>query len=852
MKGRIDSQIPQNAIWGIHGPRLSRWRFRAVSASLILVLLGEGFALPAFSARGESQQLEESYRDFSAALSGLGGTQKLSPKQAADRLESLFGDIEEARKGIPRDTFDLGAIITGVGNDPIALFEWVRDNTYLVPYRGVLRGHQGVLMDRLGNSFDRALLLYTLLRETKKDVRLAHGSLSRNQAEEVFKKARPIPREGVWSGADSIGEEADAFLDTYAQTHQLNAKEIREKYRKLQSEQRKYSEQVGKRVREQAGDLANMVGNPDGSAKKAGFAAAVEAVRDHWWVQTSDGSKWTDLDPTLPDADAGQSLITPAETLQPVNYSEVKDLCHSIRIRLEIEYWEKGKLEKAEIFNQMMLPVVMFGKRIVLSHVPPAWPQDLTIYQGEHAEENLKRAVLNQREWLPVLSVDAASIYKYSFVTDSKNIFDATLPNWAAAALKGREVVDATKAGGEAAGNKVRDMLSRRSRVRQPQESKAPAGVHLTGEWVEYEIDVPGRKPQKIRREIFDWIGPARRASAGDNLALPEITEDMRLERGHALLEQIEILPLVCRLSPEFVADLTAEKMLANQKILLDVLRSGELSINQKMLKTLGLLTPLPSPGYSLALAREEWSRFGGEVFLDRPNILSYFRGVRQCKPLQYQGYDIIANEVAVHPNSRVDPFQARLEQGVADTNAEAFLLGGPGRIIDNAAELYDISKRRDNDWLIVRDASDPAWKDISLGADMKERIERELSAGYIAVVPKTALAVEGRDLFGWWRIDPNTGYTLGTGEKGRGQTSIEKVIVNTAVHIAGFVYCLMSISDTKNDILLTAQWASCIYGISFYANALVTGIFVKRIALYLGAFNGLLFGVPTIISSIE
>ena len=80
-------------------------------------------------------------------------------KRAAEKLENLFDALEEAAKEIPRDTFDPKAIVEKVGTDPQKLFEWVRDNTYLVPYRGSLRGPIGVVMDRLGNSLDRSLLL---------------------------------------------------------------------------------------------------------------------------------------------------------------------------------------------------------------------------------------------------------------------------------------------------------------------------------------------------------------------------------------------------------------------------------------------------------------------------------------------------------------------------------------------------------------------------------------------------------------------------------------------------------------------------------------------------------------------
>src|SRR5690348_5498354 len=80
------------------------------------------------------------------------------------------------------DTFDLDAIVKLTDGDPARIFAWVRDKTFWVPYRGELRGAAGVLMDRLGNSLDRALLLAELLRRAGQDVRLAHAQLSDEQA----------------------------------------------------------------------------------------------------------------------------------------------------------------------------------------------------------------------------------------------------------------------------------------------------------------------------------------------------------------------------------------------------------------------------------------------------------------------------------------------------------------------------------------------------------------------------------------------------------------------------------------------------------------------------------------------
>src|SRR5262245_56819976 len=110
-------------------------------------------------------------------------------KATADRLDAWFQGLEQDTKELPRDSFDPKAIVDRVGSDPQKLYEWVRDQTTLVAYRGTLRGPSGVLMDRVGNSLDRALLLCELLRLAGLEVQLAHGTLSAEQAAELNRKA---------------------------------------------------------------------------------------------------------------------------------------------------------------------------------------------------------------------------------------------------------------------------------------------------------------------------------------------------------------------------------------------------------------------------------------------------------------------------------------------------------------------------------------------------------------------------------------------------------------------------------------------------------------------------------------
>ena len=98
--------------------------------------------------------------------------------QVAEQLERLYAALEAYdRDAIPRDSFDPQAVVAKVGKDSAGLFTFVRDSTCWVAYQGALRGPEGVLMDRVGNSLDRSLLLAELLRTAGHTARLAHAKL---------------------------------------------------------------------------------------------------------------------------------------------------------------------------------------------------------------------------------------------------------------------------------------------------------------------------------------------------------------------------------------------------------------------------------------------------------------------------------------------------------------------------------------------------------------------------------------------------------------------------------------------------------------------------------------------------
>lgn len=196
------------------------------------------------------------------------------------RLDQLFTSLEAAGREIPKETFDTTAIVANVGNDPARLLEWVREHTYWVPYRGVLRGPAGLLMDRTGNSLDSALLLAELLRVTGRNVRLANARLPEAEADSLL--ATLLPQLGKPQPDVLQGVGPRTLLDK----SQTSAAVPSEQARRMQ----KMMEQVVLRIQDQAPAIAGLVGKPAATIPEG---AVVAALQDHWWVQQEEGGQWS-------------------------------------------------------------------------------------------------------------------------------------------------------------------------------------------------------------------------------------------------------------------------------------------------------------------------------------------------------------------------------------------------------------------------------------------------------------------------------------------------------------------------------------------------------------------------------
>jgi hypothetical protein len=539
----------------------------------------------------------------------------MKPAELADHLDRMFDLLAEVQRALPRDTFDPQAIVEQVGRDPAALFAWVRDNTYFVPYDGCLKGPAGVLMDRAGNSLDRALLLAQLLGESGYDVRLARASLDPAGVDGWRAKVRPVPVNRF--GPPRTDDRGGDLLRAASARCRVDLASLRQQVDPHLAQSRSHAEAARRRVAEQTAAVLSAVGDRGNAADAPSVAATLPAVTDHWWVRyRAAAGAWTDLDPTLPDAAPGQRAVPIKGGAQDVPLGRAgRPLLpdgpwwHEVVVRVVVERRApSGVVEQHVALQHPLRPALLHGAVVQLSHRPLDWPAR----QSAGDVKQFEAAVAGAGRWTPVLVVGAQVIYQKGF-DDAGRVFDSPY------ASKNAEISRSAGGGGASGG-----MFGALEGADAGPTTTAAAGQGtLSAVWIEYEIRSPGRDARKIRREIFDLVGPVARA-AGDK-AEPKLTDVQRLDRGLRLLGETQVLAQVCRPSDAFVAHAYAGAMLANRRALVAVAAAcgkDPAAVEGAM----GRLRPMPAGVYGFAATREAWTAApasGAAVYLDTPNVLN-------------------------------------------------------------------------------------------------------------------------------------------------------------------------------------------------------------------------------------
>jgi len=732
-------------------------------AAILFALVAIGLVIwvrPSGNSTARTRQESRGHRDFSASF------QNPSPQSPYShdphRLEKIFEIMESEAESHP-NPFDLATIIDKVGADPINLFEWVRDNTSWVPYRGVLRGPVGVLMDGLGNSLDRSLLLGELLREAGQEVRLAHGRISEDRASRLL---------GDWQN------EFSALLEKFPSVLPNTAPDpmiwkgtekwisVREREAIIKENEAlgiKSSQAISRRLE----NLSEFF-RPQDLREETASETAINILQDHWWVQIQTEDSWQDLDPLSRKAKVGETFSRAEETVSIDDLSP--ELFQEVEVRVVVEKLHSGKLSEQPVLTQVLQPAKLTGEQVSLSFVPLDWTDDINEPEADDSASAIRSIAIGISEWQPVLKAGTEEFTQGSFSEAGMVKVNAEEGSEEQGKLTSQgEGLTIALGGGQ-------------QKSAETKAKRAKSESQLTAVWVDYEIRRPGSRPQKIRREFLDLLGPAARESGTPRLSSPE--ESIRLTRGLALLGDIEIFLMNCDIRPEFIVQQVQRILLENKAAFTALASGGKEADDADRNAVFEALRQMPGAPCGLALGRFALSPARLERYLDRVNIFCIINKLKPGEDNQVHApsiLDIVNNEIAVRPGAKKAAFRVRLEQGVADTVVEEASLE-PEENTEGAAGLFEAIDAKGNRLVLVRKVGDEGWQKTSFGEDARARMEEDLRSGYYLVAPEKTASLPNWKESGWWRIHPLTGETLGVMGSGYHQEMTETVISKTLI----------------------------------------------------------------------
>ena len=240
-------------------------------------------------------------------------------------------------------------MVSVLGKDKSTIFHFVRDEIRYQAYRGVLRGGEGALLARAGNSYDQALLLKEMLDAAGYRTRLArallpekHAALLLNSVDSpAFSDEPPLSCEDL----EALGIDTNLWISAWANYSSKTRQAV--------------SESISAAVADMEGmELPSPVDRRE---------AVIESSRDYLWVQLLEDDRWVDLHPTFP---AGKAPGLKASGLIHYVSSIPPQLFHWIRLKLFAERVGEDGLSRVQVSEIRLLSAAASGKGIAFGLRP--------------------------------------------------------------------------------------------------------------------------------------------------------------------------------------------------------------------------------------------------------------------------------------------------------------------------------------------------------------------------------------------------------------------------------------------------------------------------------------------------
>ncbi len=484
---------------------------------------------------------------------------------------------------------------------------------------------------------------------------------------------------------------------------------------------------VGKR------DVARIRDAFKGSALGSQAAVSIETLLQetlpHYWVQVEKDGAWTDLDPTFAAAVPGRTYARLEETLPSLPAS----LFHRVTIRMSAEESDGTQVRTEELVTYDANAAELSGVGVLVVHVPENWQGPVRNIQGA-----LSAGLSDTGRIKPVLLIGGR-----------QPIVGSAFP------------VEVKTTGAGSIGNLLSGQGTRH------------AAELATAERIEFRFEAPDGRSDTVSREIFDRVGPARRARNAP-LTEDEIRTLATGGRPDALLTTVlNVFITTGRLDASHLAGLPAESAASAQEA------RGTAALLRRLAAAFSMTSDTL---FEQATARDGTVvRFypdSPRVFIDE--LSAPMQRVRLAIDLRRDNVRI----VAAGSNAQVT-FAARILRGAVEGTLERTLLDYAAarlsrtadiRLRVSTSQLFEQAdaQRVSTILLTTPDAS----LDAQIPADALARVRDEIRLGNVAVALQHPIDIAGTPRYAWWRINPQTGETVAVMDDGLYATSTEYVLV--------------------------------------------------------------------------
>ena len=706
-----------------------------------------------------------------------------SLSQIIDQIATIKKVIDKLQRQLDQSQINLDDLAMTLGNEADALIDWVRTEIAFEQYPGLLRGSRGTLIGRAGNTLDTAFLLAHLLADAGYEVRIARGNLPTATARTLVDQmmaSRP--------DATAVGDEAKlrALLVELGQAFGLSASESKAQVEAALAT----ADTPDPRFADAQQDADFILATLDEAGVDLGNAAAIDQLvaeaTDYFWVQYRlvAGQPWQAAHPAFKDITAAPKKLKASATF----FENVPpELLHRIRIEVTIEQ---------KVDDQLTTAVIM-----------PPWEQPVAALVGQPlVYRNNPVSLQNLQE---LLDVEAFLAKPLTFVPSFNNElvldglgFDLN-GNSYDVGLSG-DALGLTQIG-QSLGNALEEATGALNGDSENATEVASDLITLTGEWIDYTLIAPGGVERTFRRTILDRISAEDR-SAG----IVRIAPGAELPAAAApLLTQHSILVLPGLYSRNYVAQRFLSQLKA-QIDLVDYLRKQMPFGDQPVAPPLKLLlanTPFDDVVLNQLFARNPLTSNAADnpliSYRSEPYLVILEDGLllNRAQPTGFLRVDVINNTrrtFAVQNGSLTPATEANVLAGAWETHAEQSPFANiQGRRFSTLTAF--ISAAQAGVPTAVITPADPALLDSQeLPAISRQAIARDLANGYVVIVPEVIASGDGAA--GWWRVNPQTGETLGLAGDGRGNSTVEysflaalkeNLILGAPSTLAGYGICM-------------------------------------------------------------